>query len=473
MLLTRRDLIRGGLAAGSLLMLSGPAGRLAAAPLPSLRPQGAAAVGPWRVLAGSLHDHSTDSDGDSSSEAITTWLHAHRAELGIDFMTLSDHSDFFPVAYAATSTPLDPWARQAALAGRYVGPDFSMLRGFEWTNDQQNHLNVLLSSQWTSRFTTGDQWLSMKPFWEWLSLPASLGGGDGIGQFNHPGDKGALNWDDYAVDASAVSRMCTIEIHGDQGFGGRGNSDAGWYWFALASGWTVSPVMNWDWHNWGADGELAQATPGSDYGVKGHLPGQRTLVLANDASPAAIRSALLARRTSATEIPDLWAALSSPGQRHEDTAWQGGEVAAGRHERVSVRVTAGSPTEALTRIDVIGDNGVSPYPYFYGDNNWTANHSQLTLSYIAQHDRYVQSGGHATKKARIDSPPPGTLLASVPVSGTRADVRLDLPLPSTPSPRPDGKHFIYAIAYAGDRGRPARCWTAPLLISATGRAGDG
>ncbi|MDQ1705583.1 MAG: hypothetical protein QOF18_1949 [Frankiaceae bacterium] len=468
MQLTRRDLIRGGLAAGSLLALGGPAGRVAAADLPSLRPLGAPRVGPWLALAGSLHDHSTDSDGDSSSEAVTTWLHAHRQELGIDFMTLSDHSDFFPASYNVGVMP-DPWSRQGALMQQYTGADFSLLRGFEWTNDQQNHLNVVLSQQWTTRFITGDAWLSMRPFWEWFSLPAGVGGADGLGQFNHPGDKGALNWDDYALDLAAAQRMCTIEVHGAQGRDGRGSSDAGWYWFALAKGWHVSPVMNWDWHNWSSDAILQDPTPGSDYGVAGHLPGQRSVVFAADARPASLRSALLARRTTATETPDLWAMLS--GRRHGHgrpgpRVWQGGEITGVGDGEAQLRVDFGSPTEAVTRIDIVGDNGVSPYPYYYGDNaDWSANHSQLTLSYLAQHDRYVTSGGQATRKDRIDTPPPGTVLATLPVDPTRSYVETTIRLPAAASPRPDGKHFVYAIAYAGDAANPARCWTAPLLLA--------
>ena len=427
-------------------------------------------MGPWRLLAGSLHDHSTDSDGDSSSEAVTTWLHAHRAELGIDFMTLSDHSDFFPTSplgYQSGST-LDPWTRQAALQQHYSGADFSLLRGFEWTNDQQNHLNVLLSSQWTSRFITGDAWLAMRPFWEWFSLPADVGGGDGLGQFNHPGDKGALNWDDYALDLRAAQRMCTIEIHGAQGSSGRGDSDAGWYWFALAKGWRVGPVMNWDWHDWGADGILQNPTPGATYGVPSHLPGQRTLILAADARRDSLRAALLARRTSAAEIPDLWAILAartSPAHGGQRPIWQGSEVTLEPGQRLTVQVRAASPTERLTHIELIGDNGVSPYPYFYGDNEWDTPHSQLTASYVVQHERYLRSDGHATRKTRLDAPPPGTLLASVLVDGREADVTIRVDLPQRPSPRPDGKHFVYAIAYAGDRQNPARCWTAPLLVN--------
>lgn len=203
-------MVRGGLAAGAALAVPGLLGRAAAATLPTLRASGAPRVGRWRVLAGSLHDHTIDSDGDAASDVVATWLHAHRSELGIDFATLSDHSDFFPGSPLVDGAPLDPWNRQADLVRRFSGPDFSLVRGFEWTNDQQNHLNVLMSSNWTSRFTTGDVSLGMRPFWEWLSIPANAGGGgDGLCQFNHPGDKGALNWDDYALDDAGVRQTCT------------------------------------------------------------------------------------------------------------------------------------------------------------------------------------------------------------------------------------------------------------------------
>ena len=183
MALSRRDLLRSTALGAGALLLPGAALRASAGttgPLPSLRPGGPPRSGPWRVLAGSLHDHSTDSDGDSAAEVIAQWLAAHRDELGIDYATLSDHSDFFPASggvfekpandtgipngQVPPSVPCDPttggcgaylpdpsnptyavdlWARQGRLMESYSGRDFSFLRGFEWTNDQQNQFNVL------------------------------------------------------------------------------------------------------------------------------------------------------------------------------------------------------------------------------------------------------------------------------------------------------------------------------------------
>jgi hypothetical protein len=438
------------------------------------------------VLAGSLHDHSTDSDGDSESEIVADFLAKYREDLGLDYASLTDHSDGFVVAYqreldaAKAQDPAvipvpDLWHRQGALMAKYRSEEFSVLRGFEWTNDQQNHLNVLLSENWTSRAVTGDASLRMEPFWTWLSSDPvhdptgaglGFGGGDGIGIFNHPGDKGALNWDDYGLHAGAAKRMALIEIHGSYGRTGRLDSDAGWYWFALSRGWHVSPVMNWDWHEWALGGILANPKPGSSYDEgKTFLPGQRSLVLATSALPGAMAEALVSRRTTATEIPDLWASLRGP-----EGVWQGGLIEGNPGDRLRLRVDAGSPTEPLYSVQIISDNGLTGHDHYYGDNpDWNANHNQLTPSYLEQHRRYVVNGDATRKRltgsSRHDGPPPGTVVASAPLSGARDSVTVEVTVPTKPSPRPDGRHFFYAIVYAGRRDFPARAWTGPLLTT--------
>jgi hypothetical protein len=489
--ISRRALLRGGLALGVGLAIPARTFQAFGAALitsrPSLRPGGPPRIGPYRVLAGSLHDHTTDSDGDSACERVIDFLASFRDDLGLDFCTLSDHSDFFPVPYqriAGGAPSLDPsaipvpdlWHRQGALATQHRSEDFSLLRGFEWTNDQENHLNVLLSQNWTSRFVSGDDSLHMQPFWTWLAASPivdpsgtglGFGGADGVGMFNHPGDKGALNWDDYGYDAGAAERMALIEVHGSYGRGGRLDSDAGWYWFALSRGWRVSPVMDWDWHMWSTDGVLGNPTPGAGYdNGNTFLPGQRSLVLATNSLPESIKEALAARRTTATEIPDLWATLRGP-----DGEWQGSFVEADPGDTLRLRVDAGSATEPLLGVQIVGDNGLTGHDHYYGDNpDWSSlNHSQLTVSYVEQHRRYVMNGDATLKRLpggrRHDGPPDGTVVASAPLSGARDHVYVEVPVPTMPSPRPDGRHFFYAIVYAGTPTFPARAWTGPLLTT--------
>jgi hypothetical protein len=478
----------------AVAQLTIPATAQQAGPGPSLRPDGPPAVGALHVLSGSLHDHTTDSDGDTSSPEVTAWLSQHHQQLGVDFVSLSEHSDAFPNALNSPTTP-DPWSRQAALDQQYSRDGFSLMRGFELTNDQENHLNVIGSSNWTTRGASGEGTFRMDPFYQWLGTAPVLdptgrglgfGGADGVGQFNHPGDKGALNWDDYAFNPAVAAQMSTIEIFGNQGRSpaGLSSSDAGWYWFALSQGWTVSPVMDWDWHPWTGKGIVTNPTPGKDCGVDGFLPCQRTMVVADSSTPANILDALHHRRTTASELPDLWATLRGP-----DGSWQGSTVAAAPGSTLTLTVDAGSASQGLQSVDIVSDAGVSPYPYYYGDNapcdvNWPPNpgdptqscqpsnvsHAQLTPSYVEQHRRFVASGGHATRKARIDQPPPGTVLASVPLSGHRDTVTITITVPSTPSIRPDGKHFFYAIVHADApvadadaSGVTARAWTGPIL----------
>ena len=129
---------------------------------------------------------------------------------------------------------------------------------------------------------------------------------------------------------------------------------------------------------------------------------------------------------------------------------------------------AGSGTEPLSQVEIIGDNGLTGHDYFYGDNSdWNASHNQMTVSYVEQHDRYLRGG--ATRKQRpgarrFDLPPPGTVMARAALTGKRASATLRVKVPTTPSPRPDGRHFFYAIAYAGKPSSPARAWTGPLLV---------
>jgi predicted metal-dependent phosphoesterase TrpH len=438
------------------------------------------------VLAGNLHDHSTDSDGDTASSKVARWFKANHDQLGLDFETLTDHSDFFPLA------PLGPvtnpvWARQGKLANQLTGDGFTVMRGFEWTNDQQNHLNVIGSQNWTSRLTTGDAALSMEPFWTWLSTKPvrdptgaglGVGGADGLGQFNHPSEKGVLNWDDYKLHAGAAKAMATIEVIGNRAKNAHDlmNSDAGWYWYALSKGWNVSPVMNFDFHDWQGDGVIANAHPGRDCGLKGYLTCQRTLVLARANTPDAIRDAIRMRRTSASEMPDLWATLRGGA----DNAWQGSTIKAAPGSTITLTVDAGSASQPLQSVDIVSDASLDPHPYYDGDNvpcsvahcKPTAFvHGQFVPSLIKQHARYVATGGYATKKVRHDAAPPPALVATVALSGNRATKTITVRVPSTKSNRPDGKHFFYAVAHAAappgatGPGVTARAWTGPLFTT--------
>ena len=428
------------------------AGPSSLADVPRLRPGGPALVGGLRVLAGSLHDHSTDSDGDAPSATIAAYIRAHARELGLDFFSLTEHSDFFPESLGGA----DPWARSLSVCDHYSGDGFAFLRGFEWTNDQQNHLNVLGSAGWLRR----DESFTMTPFWRWLStapgpyaggLAPSLGGSDGVGQFNHPASKGPLNWDDYTYDAAAAQRMATIEVRGKA---------AGWYWFALSRGWRVGPVMNADFHPWQASGLLANPRPGAGTDGAGFYPGERSLVIARDASRGALLNALRARRTAATDRPDLWGTL-----RTESGQWMGSRVAAAPGSTLRLVVDAGTAASRIASVSLVQDVPFSSTvaQHFYGDNPVESWDNQHAAAYAEQHRRYLLSGGKATFKGELDTPPRGATIRTVDWPTGARTARLRWSVPRTRSPRPDGAHWVYAVVRRADG---AKVTTAPLLVQA-------
>lgn len=423
----------------------------------TLRPGGTPHSGGLLVLAGSLHDHSTDSDGDASSAAVAAWEFAHRSELGIDFGALTDHADLMPFAIREPFGG-SVWKRQAKLEERYTREGFSFLRGFEFTSDQENHVNVIGSPGYLGGLHENE--LTLRSLYHWLATRDA-----GVAQFNHPSAKGALQWDNLAFVPTVAANVATIEIYGDQGFSNWNltHSDAGWYWLALSRGWTLGPVMNWDTHHWRKI--LRQTDAGERCGDEPRtLPCQRTLILAEENTPEAIMSALRARRTSATEHPSLWATLRGPGG-----IWQGSTVKnAGAGQTLALTLEAGSSIWPLTRVDIISDSGIDPHPYYDGDNP-APRRGVYAASYREQHRRFVASQGHAVRKDQIDAPPEGALVASEPLSGDRALQTIEVTIPDAPSLRPDRKHFFYAIVWAG----LVRAWTSPIFTDDTLRQTDG
>lgn len=413
----------------------------------TLRPGGTPVSGGLQILAGSFHNHSTDSDGDAPPKAIAKWLYSNREALGIDFAGLCDHADFWPFTYREPFGP-SAWRKQARLADQYASLGFPFIRGFEYTSDEENHVSVLGASSYLKGMHFGD--LTMSPLYRWLA------GRDAISIFNHPSAKGALQWDDLAFAPAVADNFAAIEIGGQPSFDSASLalSDAGWYWLALTRGWTVSPVMNWDMHHW------RRIFRQTDVGLRGGdattLPCQRTLVLAEAATPEAVEKALAARRTSATEHPSLWATLRGPGG-----IWQGGTVtSAGAGRTLSLTVEAGSTIWPLERIDIVSDNGVDPHAYYDGENSAHLRHAgPYARSYLEQHRRFAHSCGCSVRKAPIDGPPENTTVASVSLSGNHALRTVNVTIPSSPSLRPDGKRFFYAIVRAGQ----LRAWTAPIF----------
>ncbi len=284
---------------------------------------------PLFLAVGAVHEHSGYSDGDPDMiprDYFSAGRTGHNtADAGgdtgviLDFMMSSEHSENekIPVTTAEACIPLlincanldelDHYFKwQAALrqadegseytneAGerRYSG--FTAMRGFEWTNDYYNHLNVYLGTNVVNAKIDGS-YLSMTFFWNWLREPVAEGGGaDALVTFNHPGKNPALtpfdgdtplnellallgnaNWDDLAYVADVDRNVIGIEVNG--------GDDIEWYIKALTRGWHLGPVAAEDEHQ----REWATSEDG------------KTLILTRGRSPQDYYYAMLNRRTAA------------------------------------------------------------------------------------------------------------------------------------------------------------------------------
>jgi hypothetical protein len=301
-------MIRRALLVAALLVAAVPVARATAFPQtwPAVSTHG------YRALVGPLHEHSDYSDGYPGATPATAFASAK--SLGNDFMGISDHSDTLAVPLVASNeclgagvvngpggdaerpaNVLRKWDATQEYANEATAPEFTALRGFEWTSDRYGHINVFFSQNYANAKGDGG-YASMQAFYQWFQRPPALAGGsDGLATFNHPGDKKlqvvggsdpGVNWDDFAYEPSADDRMVGIELYNTRAEYGR------YYSHALDKGWHVGAV--------GAE-DLGH-NRGDDWGGPSWA---KTVVLAPRNDAASIRDAMFARRFYAIARPGI------------------------------------------------------------------------------------------------------------------------------------------------------------------------
>jgi hypothetical protein len=260
----------------------------------------------WKV--GSVHEHSGYSDGDPGSvprdyfTAARTGVNSTNTGVALDFLFSSEHSDnaqITPTTNAACLT--DPaqaavcphvadntfywkWPATLRQAQESSTADFAAIRGFEWTNDFYNHMNVYFSTNFRNVKIDGS-YLDMDRMWDWLQRPVSEGGGaDGLVTFNHPGSNPKLtpldgdlpytqiledettldNWNEVAYVPAVDDRVVGMEVNGGE--------DIEWFVRALTNGWHIGPVAAEDHHqtSWASEAMhktliLTRGTTPQDY----------------------------------------------------------------------------------------------------------------------------------------------------------------------------------------------------------------
>ncbi|TAM33266.1 MAG: hypothetical protein EPN60_01885 [Nevskiaceae bacterium] len=276
------------------------------------------ALSSLHAYEGTLHEHSSYSDGDIHTTPGDYFRRIR--DQGYDYTGSSEHSDtldagvFLSVGSDCFSTPdglltcltpsVDELAKWNSVASQVAevsdGHGFLGIRGFEWTSDRFGHINVYFSKNFSNAKTDGGYLLTMESFWSWftrdpgmpglggsLTAPVPFGGGnDGLAHFNHPNDKclsdsdAGCDWNGYALIPDAVERMFGMEVYND------GNGDdryLPYYVTALDKGWRLAPIGSEDEH---------ELKFGSEERPK-------TVTLAESLDETGFRAAWLARRTYA------------------------------------------------------------------------------------------------------------------------------------------------------------------------------
>lgn len=221
----------------------------------------------WQVYWGSLHAHTTFSDGAGPPH----YALAKARAAGLHFYAISDHGWWLTEA---------EWARTAQQVEQANQPgQFVVLRGIEWTHREAGHITVFNTESMLNR--NQPLFDALSDMYGWLANNPQA-----IAQFNHPDPTYGGTFHEFAYHAAAARQLYLQEI---------GNHAQGYVTYEPSfiqsnmQGWRVSPTNNGDTHNalWGTD------TPA------------RTGLVARSLTQADLLEAMRARRVFATEDSNL------------------------------------------------------------------------------------------------------------------------------------------------------------------------
>ncbi len=327
---------------------------------------------PMAAYLGDLHNHTGYSDGSLTPfEAFTRAKAA-----GLDFLAVTDHS------YAIDDTE---WADTLTQANAFTQDEvFVGLRGFEYTQGAEGHINVYNTVRHAVRSDVGftfadytpnlEQGETVEGFYHWLvnAGTEALDDNGVVLQFNHPG---WINFNDWKYHPE-VEEIAQLEEVGN----GWGSS----YFFSweewirsLDYGWKVGATNNSDNHspNWGT------------------ITTHRTGVVMPSLTKADLMDALRAARTYASEDANTTLYFKANGY------WMGSELP--NTGNMTFEVWGSDPDgELITKLELYTDGGVvvtSTQPSD-ADFNWTFSraitpgvHYYFVMATQADGDRIVSS----------------------------------------------------------------------------------
>ncbi len=285
---------------------------------------------PMVTYFGDLHNHTSYSDGSGDP---TQALAAGKAA-GFDFMAISDHS------YAISDAE---WSDTLNAVNGATNADFVALRGFEYTQGAEGHINVWNSVRHATRTNVvGCTYCDYTPnleagatvqgFYPWLVSASNTALDDAgmVMQFNHPGWINFNDWT-YHPEVSEIARLEEV-----------GNGSGASYVFSeeeflrsLDYGWKLGATNNADTHSayWGVNTD------------------HRTGVLMPELTKDALLEAMRLRRTFATEDKNFSLSMKANG------SWMGSEIA--NSGQIEFEIQGSDPDgEIASLVELITDQGV-------------------------------------------------------------------------------------------------------------------
>jgi uncharacterized protein YdeI (BOF family) len=283
---------------------------------------------PMNVYLGDLHNHTGYSDGAGTpAEALAAGEAA-----GLDFMAITDHS------YAINDIE---WEDTINAVNAATNANFLAIRGFEYTQGAEGHINVYNTVRHAVRTNTGCGYCDFTPnlepgltvagFYQWLATTGTIGLDEAgtVMQFNHPG---WINFNDWRYHPE-VSDTARLEEVGN-GNGSSYTFSEDQYIRSLDYGWKIGATNNADTHTiyWGTNTE------------------HRTGVIMPELTKDALLEALKARRTYATEDRNFSLSMKANG------AWLGSEIP--NIGYIQFEINGADPDGELTTLaEIISDQG--------------------------------------------------------------------------------------------------------------------
>ncbi len=264
-----------------------------------------AALGGMSIYFGDLHGHTGYSDGQGVPADAFTMARAS----GLHFFGLTEH------AFMLNSSEWQDILAQVdavTIEGQFVA-----LPGFEYSHDTKGHIGVFGSDTYVHRddpdYDTFDE------LYNWLANHPTA-----IGQFNHPGDAGNNNFNNFAYDDAADHKIVLQEL-----------TTADQFFLSLNSGWHLGTLKNRDTHiaNWGCCPLMGTVAP--------------------RLTRAAILEALAAKRTFFVSPSDSNLALTLKANGY----WMGSAIPNTNSIHFTVTAHDPNPTGKPLRV-FLYDNGV-------------------------------------------------------------------------------------------------------------------